>query len=286
MKHLLILIISSIYLLASNAFITPEELKSNMLNDNLVILDTTDIENFNNGHIPNAIQADASDFRHQEGPFQLINSSQKVQEKARALGINQNSQVVLYDHGNNKEILKASYIALSLIVNGFENVSILDGGYTGWVDEYKELISTKTITPKVGNFTAKYNPNIVIDLKYVKNHIGKTPMIEARPIRYFKAEAQSVGVRRLGHISKARSSFWGDKFNADGTIKSDEELKEIYLTHDKLNPKQEVITYCTGGLEASMNWYILYKHLHFKDVKIYDASMREWGNLDDTPMER
>ena len=47
-----------------------------------------------------------------------------------------------------------------------------------------------------------------------------------------------------------------------------------------------VVSYCTSGMEASMNWYILYNYFGFKNVKLYDASMREWGNREDTPMER
>jgi thiosulfate/3-mercaptopyruvate sulfurtransferase len=45
-----------------------------------------------------------------------------------------------------------------------------------------------------------------------------------------------------------------------------------------------MMAYCTAGLEASMNWYVLTQVLNFKDVKFYDASMKEWGNRDDTPM--
>ena len=93
-------------------------------------------------------------------------------------------------------------------------------------------------------------------------------------------------MNRPGHIKGAMSSFWKDKFLKDETLRSDDELKEIFLTGYGLNSEDEVILYCTGGLEASMNWYLVYSYLGFKNAKIYDASMREWGNIDDTPMER
>jgi len=287
MKLLIAIILSSIYLFSADAFIQPSDLKNNILaNNKLVILDTTDSKTFEKGHIVNAIQVEVSDFRHQEDTYQLMNSPKEIQAIARSLGIDNDSLVVIYGHNKGKELLMSSYIALALVTNGFNNVSILNGGYDDWAFEYEDMVSTETVTPKKGNFVASFNPNILVDKDYVLKRIGTTPMIEARPLQYFNGSAQSQGVKRLGHIPSAHSSFWKDKFNSDETIKSDEQLNAIYLDDNGLNKEKEVIAYCTGGLEASMNWYILHQHLSFKDVKVYDASMREWGNLDDTPMEK
>ena len=286
MKFLLALVLSSVYLFSMDAFISPKDLRQLMTQKNVVLIDATNLETFNEGHIPGAVRADISDFRHGVEAYQLMNSSKDIENVARNLGINNNSTVVFYEHNQPKEILKASYMAMALLVNGLTNVSILNGGYDTWLDEYDGFLSKTPKTPEVGNFVAKFNPNILVDLEYVKSKIGQVPMIEARQLPYFNAEAQSSGVRRLGHIAKARSSSWGDKFNADKTIKSNKDLNDVYIKTNKLIPDKEVVTYCTGGLEASMNWYILHQHLGFKDVKLYDASMREWGNRDDTPMEK
>jgi thiosulfate/3-mercaptopyruvate sulfurtransferase len=218
-----------------------------------------------------------------------MNSPQEIQSVARALGINNDSLVVLYGHNQQKELLKASYIALALITNGFSNVSILDGGYNAWIEEFandKNAISTLTPKPIQGNFVAHYNPNILVDLTYVKEHIGKTSMIEARPKEYFDGSKQSAGVKRVGHISGAKSSFWQDKFTKDETVVDDKNLQKLFIDENQLNKNREVIAYCTGGLEASMNWYILTQHLNFKNVKLYDASMQECGNLEDTTMQK
>ena len=291
MKLILSLLLSSLYLLANDAFVSSEYLKENLNKKNLVLIDTTDIKTFNKGHIPNARQASISLFRHwmDDKTYMLMNSSKEIQKVARSLGINNDSEVIIYGHNKSKELLKSSYIALALITNGFSNVSILNGGYGDFEDEYEDeenLISTTTKKIKAGNFKAKFNPDILVDMAYVKEHIGKTPMIEARPKIYFTGERKSHGVKRLGHIPKAQSSFWRDKFELDDTIKSDKKLAKIFFEGHKLNADKEVIAYCTGGLEASMNWYVLSQHLNFQNVKIYDASMKQWGNLDDTPMEK
>ena len=282
MKLFFTLLFSSAFLFASSAFITPDELRQAMNKEKIILLDTSDSATYKQGHIPTALHVDINDFRHKKEQYQLMNSPQQIQKTARSLGINKNSKVVLYGHNKPKELLKASYIAMALIANGLKDVAILDGGYHEWLFHYEGFTSTESLPVKKGNFIAKFNPNILVDLDYVKKNIGKIPMIEARPLRFYNAKAQSSGVRRLGHIKGATSSAWADKLDNDYCIKPKKELREIY----KLNPKKEVITYCTGGLEASMNWYILSQYLHFKDVKLYDASMREWGNRDDTPMEK
>lgn len=288
MKTLILLFLGSAYIYASSAFIAPAELKSKLGNSNLVIIDTTDATTYKEGHIPSAVRVEISEFRHQVGKYQLMNSSQEIESVARSLGINNDSEVVIYGHNKGKEILKASYIALSLMVNGHKNVSILNGGFPEWQAEYEfeDLVSKKVEKNKCGNFTANFNTNVLVNLDYVKDAISKIDMIEARPKRFFTGEAQSPGVKRLGHITGAKSSFWREKLDHNYYVKSDKELSDIYIKGNKLNKDREVITYCTGGLEASMNWFVLSAHLGFKDVKVYDGSMRQWGNLDDTPMEK
>ena len=283
MTKTLLVLLSAVCLSASSAFITSSELAKNIGSSNLVIIDVTDEESYKAGHIPGAVRANVGDFRHQVKEYQLMKSSSDIQDIVRSLGINNNSQIVLYGHGKTKELLKASYIALSLIVNGAKNVSILDGGYADWLFDQEKSTSTPVI--KKGNFVAEFNKDVLVDIEYMRKNIDKTPMIEARPLRYFNGTDKSKGVRRLGHIKGAMSSNWQDKFSQDERILNDDGLKKIYIKGHNLNPDKELIVYCTGGLEASMNWYITHEHMGFKNVKIYDASMREWGNRDDTPME-
>lgn len=286
MRFIIALFFFSLTLWASEGFISVDELQKKIDDKNLVIIDVTDYETYKKGHIKNAVLADVSKFRNKVDSYQVLRSSSEIEKLARDLGINNDSEIIIYGHGNKKELLKESYLALALIVNGAKNISILNGGYLSWSFESNLLSSTKTTTNTEGNFTAVYNPNIIVDLDYMKNNLLKLPMLDARSTEFYYGTALSSGVKRAGHIKGAMSSFWKDKFLKDETLRSDDELKEIFLTGYDLNNSDEVISYCTGGLEASMNWYILYRHLGFKSAKIYDASMREWGNHDDTPMTR
>ncbi len=284
MKALVLVLITSLYLFASSGFVTPKELHAMLADKNLVLVDITDKESYDAGHLPNAVLANVDDFRKQVQKHQLMKSSELIESIARSLGINNDSHIVIYGHGKTKELLKSSYVALALIVNGAKNVAVLNGQY----DDYAREYAVETQTPKVkkGNFTAVYNPDILVDLAYVKSHIGKTPMLEARSPEYYYGTELSDGVERAGHIPKGMSSFWKDKFNKDNTLRSKEDLDAIFIQGYALQKDDEVILYCTGGLEASMNWYILYQNMGFKKAKLYDASMKEWGNRNDTPMTK
>ena len=287
MNKIFLIIVTSLQLLACEAYISVddllEELKSS---NNIVILDVTDKDEYEQGHIPGAISANISQFRHNVILHKEIKSPKEIQRLARSLGINNDSKVIIYGHGKKKELLKTSYMAMAFITHGLNNIALLDGGFDEW--NYDNINEVSTLTPKVvqGNFTANFQNGIIVDKEYVRTRIGKVPMLDARPPRYYFGSKLSGGVERYGHIPNAISSFWGDKFKNDKTIRDEDVLEEIMIIGNKISMNDEIILYCTGGLETSANWYILYQHLGFKNAKIYDGSMRDWGNVRDTPLTR
>ncbi len=281
---LLFIITASVY--GAAAFISADTLNEIREQDNLVIIDVGEKEDFVQGHIPGAVHTEIGVWRKAVDKHQLMRSSDEIERVMQELGINNDSYVVIYGHNKGKEPLKSSYIALAMLVHGLKEVSILNGAYEEWIDDEKRAVTKKQPIRIMGNFKATKNPNVIVDMEYVKNKINKVPMLEARPAVFYYGSLRSNGVKRIGHIPKAMSSFWKDKFEIDGTLKDDAVLKEIFIDGFKLNPHKEVVLYCTGGLEASMNWYILSQHLKFSNAKIYDGSLREWANRDDTPLVR
>lgn len=287
MKQLFFISISILTLWANQAFITANELESLLKQkNNIVLIDVGSNEDYLKGHIPNAQRSGISNWRKKVQLYDILRSDAELLKEIHRLGINNDSHVVIYGHNKKKEVLKSSYVALALISQGVKEVSLLDGAYGEW--EYDEMRPIQiTVSPvKEGNFKPEVNRDFIVDKEYVKKHINKIPMLEARPPQFYYGTLRSQGVKRYGHIPGAMSSNWKDKFTLDQMLKSEEILQEIFVDGFKLNKNEEVLLYCTGGLEASMNWYILSQHMGFTDAKIYDASMREWGNLDDTPIAR
>jgi thiosulfate/3-mercaptopyruvate sulfurtransferase len=95
------------------------------------------------------------------------------------------------------------------------------------------------------------------------------------------------GALRGGHIPGAKSIPWARAINPeDGTFKTAAELRRIYCDEKQLSPSAPTVTYCRIGERSSHSWFALKYLLGFEDVKNYDGSWTEWGNLVGAPIER
>ena len=287
MKYLLIIAISFFNLVASDAFISPSKLKQSLNNKNLIIIDVADYNIYKTSHIKGAIHADVSKFIDSQSLYSLMRSPQTIQKELSSLGINIDSQVVIYSHNTKKGILNSSYLAFILLYSGFENLTLLDGGYMAWIFENELLTSSLTPDSKDnGNFIVNKNDNILVNSSYLYDNLAAITMLDARSPQLYYGIERSTNVRLTGHISYAKSSFYMDKFLRDGTLRAQNELDQIFIYGHGLRENDEIIVYGDNVFSASMEFYILYKHMGFKNVKLYEASLLEWGNSLDLPMTR
>jgi thiosulfate/3-mercaptopyruvate sulfurtransferase len=95
----------------------------------------------------------------------------------------------------------------------------------------------------------------------------------------------SETAQRAGHIPGAANVPWAQAANEDGTFKSADALKQLYESKG-IDGHDEVITYCRIGERSSHTWFALKYLLGYKDVKNYDGSWTEWGNLIGAPIEK
>jgi len=289
MKFFLLLSISFFTLLASEAFMTPNELKNSFEEKNLIIIDVADASLYKEGHIKGAINFDIANLidKDEKNKHSLMASTEVIQEELRELGINDNSKVVIYSHNTDKGFLDSSYLAFILIYSGFENLSILDGGYMAWVFEHERLTSNeKPDSKESGNIVVNPQNHLVVNRDFVKEALASTTILDARSPQLYYGIERSSNIEAIGHISFAKSSFYKDKFLKDYTLRDKNELDEIYLFGHGLNHNDNIIVYSDNPFSASMEFYILYKYMGFKNTKLYEASLLEWGNTKNLPMTR
>ena len=79
---------------------------------------------------------------------------------------------------------------------------------------------------------------------------------------------------------------WKTAANDDGTFKSFDELKKIYSEKLGLKKDDEIIAYCRIGERSSHTWFVLKYLLGYENVRNYDGSWTEWGNMVRAPIAK
>jgi thiosulfate/3-mercaptopyruvate sulfurtransferase len=205
-------------------------------------------------------------------------------------GIGNDTTVVLYGDKNN---WFAAYAYWYLKIYGHEDVRILDGGRQKWIDEGREL-TTEPPAVEPTSYTAKEpDESIRVRRDDVLQGLGREgrALVDVRSPQEYSGELlappgyEQEGASRGGHIPTAQSIPWAQAVRDDGTFKPATELRDLY-SGKGVTPEKEVLAYCRIGERSAHTWFVLRELLGYRDVKNYDGSWTEWGNLVDVPIER
>ena len=243
------------------------------------------------GHIPGAVEVDWT--RDLNDPVRRdYLGKEGFQSLLRRIGVSKDTTVVFYGDKNN---WWATYAYWVFQLFGHENAKIVDGGRIKWLNEGRPL------TKDVPSYPASdYVASERDDKKFrafrdqVLEHTNaKRPMIDVRSPAEYSGERLHMpdypneGALRGGHIPGAKSVPWAKAVNPeDGTFKTAEELRGLYETEAGLKPEDDVVVYCRIGERSSHTWFVLRNLLGYKQVRNYDGSWTEWGNLVGVPIER
>jgi thiosulfate/3-mercaptopyruvate sulfurtransferase len=249
-------------------------------------VEVSDGDSYAKEHIPNALHTSIGKWRFDNGTFLSVRPVEEIEKEISSLGIDENSEVVLYAPINEpKDLLKASYIYWALQYHGIKNVALLDGGLKTWKSG-KYDITAQVPTIKTTMYKSTIDKNKIADIGYVKSKLGKLPMIDARPSDMYLGVTPTATVKRNGHIKGGMSYSWNYSVDKEYLLKDKKMLESVFKEGYNLDKNKEVLVYCTGGLETSYNYFVLSGVLGYKNVRLYDASMKEWGNREDTPMSQ
>ncbi len=213
----------------------------------------------------------------------------KLEQLLGASGIDNATTVILYGDNNN---WFAAWAFWQLKVYGHEGVRLMNGGRKKWIAEGRELVtdvptsppktykakdpdwSIRALLPEAMSASAKRAAQLV-DVRSPQEYTGELLAPPGLP----------ETCQRGGHIPGAKNIPWGKACNDDGTFKSVEDLRALYGGAG-ITGEQPVIAYCRIGERSSHTWFVLKYLLGYTNVKNYDGSWTEWGNLVAAPVEK
>jgi thiosulfate/3-mercaptopyruvate sulfurtransferase len=204
-------------------------------------------------------------------------------------GISPDTTVVLYGDNNN---WFAAWAFWQLKVYGHRDVRLMNGGRKKWIAEGRDLVKDIPSSPKTSYRANEPDTSLRAFLPEVMKALDAraAQLVDVRSPQEFSGELLAPPglpetCQRGGHIPGAKSIPWGKACNDDGTFKSPQELKALYGGAG-IDGTKPVIAYCRIGERSSHTWFVLKYLLGFQNVKNYDGSWTEWGNLVAAPIEK
>lgn len=239
------------------------------------------------GHIPGAVHTTWHDYSDPNAVAKglLDPDMSRMEQKMRALGINNDSEVVIYSNPFDNWGDEGRMFWM-LEYFGHKSLRILDGGWVKWVNERRPFEHGR-VTPKPGNFTIHVAGHTIIakdELRaLLKQGHPNTMILDARSLEEYLGKEVS-GIPRPGHIPSAIHLAWNGFLNNNATVKDLSTIK-AGLEEKGVEPDKEIVCYCTGGVRSSWLYFVL-KLAGYQKVRNYPGSWWEWSRDFACPVEK
>jgi thiosulfate/3-mercaptopyruvate sulfurtransferase len=256
----------------------------------VVVESDEDVLLYHTGHIPGAVKVDWHADLNDPLTRDYLDA-ERFAELMSAKGIARDTTVVFYGDNFN---WWAAYALWVFSLFGHPDVRLLDGGRKKWVDEGRSMrTDTPRSTPTEYPVAVRADEAIRAFREGVAKHVeAGGRLVDVRSPQEFSGELLHMpdypqeGALRGGHIPGASNVPWKRAANDDATFKAVDELRSIYEEEQRLERSDDIVAYCRIGERSSHTWFVLHHLLGYPNVRNYDGSWTEWGNLVRAPIER
>ena len=240
-------------------------------------------EGYGEAHVPGAgfldLPGELSD-PDSRLPFTLP-SAERFADAMSRHGVGPRTRVILYSRGSP---MWAARVWWMLRAFGFDDAALLDGGFEKWTKEGRRVSSALCEYPEA-RFEPRPRPELVASRAAVLSALGDRAacIIDALPEPSYRGDGPTP-YGRAGHIASAVNAPFTRLVRADQTLRNADELRALF-DGIGLRSDQRAITYCGGGIAASLAAFALVLIGH-PDIALYDGSLSEWAPDPSLPMEK
>jgi thiosulfate/3-mercaptopyruvate sulfurtransferase len=241
------------------------------------------------GHIPGAVKIDWQADLQDSVLRDYIDKPRFEKLMARA-GIANDTTVVFYGDKSN---WWACYALWTFALFGHEKAVIMNGGRQKWIEEGRPLSKDAPAYPATKYLARERDDKRIRAFReeVMKQIERRLPLVDVRSPQEYSGELLHMpgypqeGALRGGHIPGAKNIPWAKAAREDGTFKTAQELKDLYQSQG-ITPDKDIVAYCRIGERSSHTWFVLTFLLGYPNVRNYDGSWTEWGNLVGAPIEK
>lgn len=234
-------------------------------------------------HIPGAVFADLAWLSDDSAPYpHTFPKAELFAERMGALGVGASDAIVVYDSsGQNFSAPRLWYMLRAF---GHTRVSVLDGGLRKWMAEGLPVTAVATpVTP--ATFAANFDASRLRDIEAMRANVDSRAeqVVDARsPGRFAATEPEPRAGVRGGHIPGSVNVHYATLVNGDGTLKDEDELRDI-IERAGLDTSKPIVASCGTGVTACA--VALALDTMGVPAALFDGSWTEWGSASDTPVE-